>query len=134
MRGLFVSVVLLTTSLFVGYFPVAVAQPQKMSRGETLFRSHCVGCHSIRCNRNGPKLLNLIGRPAGSVEDFGYYSAELQGSGIVWSEDRLSEFLSNPGKLVPGTRMTTVSIKDPSDRRDIIGFIKRQDKSVDLCF
>jgi cytochrome c len=134
MRGLLTPVALFATSLFVGCLPVAFAQPQKLSRDEALFRNHCVGCHSIRCNRNGPKLLDLIGRRAGAVEDFGYYSAELKESGIVWSEERLSEFLSNPGKLVPGTRMTTVSIKDPKDRRDIIGFIKRQDKSVDLCF
>jgi cytochrome c len=74
------------------------------------------------------------GRRSHSEEDFGYYSAELKSSGIVWSEERLSESLSDPAKLVPGTEMTTVSIKDPNGCRDIIGFIKRQDKSVDLCF
>lgn len=125
---------LVAASLLASSFPAAAAPPQEASRGERLFRSHCVGCHSIRCNRNGPELLNLIGRPAGSVQDFRYYSEALKTSGIVWSKERLDEFLADPGKLVPGTAMTIVNIKDPEDRREIIEFIAQQDKSVDFCF
>jgi cytochrome c2 len=45
----------------------------------------------------------------------------------------MNEFLRDPGKLVPGTWMSIVSIRDPNDRQEIVAFVKRQDTSVDIC-
>jgi cytochrome c len=109
------------------------AQGDGMSRGERLFRAHCFGCHSIACNRSGPKLQGVLGRRAGSLADFGAYSESLKRSGIVWSEQTLDQFLHDPGALVPGTWMSIVNIRDPSDRREIVDYVKRQDTSIDLC-
>jgi|OpeIllAssembly_1097287.scaffolds.fasta_scaffold20263_5 cytochrome c len=125
---------------FTGLIIVAVAisivaRPAiGMTLGEKLFRSNCIGCHSINCNRTGPKLKNILGRKAGSLADFSHYSEPLKNSGIVWSEAKLDEFLTAPSNLVPGTAMSIVSIKDAKERREIISFVKKQDTSVDLCF
>jgi cytochrome c len=105
-----------------------------MSLGEKLFRGTCIGCHSIACNRSGPRLKDLFGRKAGAVEDFKGYSDALKKSGIIWSEQSLDEFLSDPGKMVPGTAMSIVSVKNQKERREIIAFIKKQDTSIDFCF
>ena len=102
--------------------------------GEKLFRASCIGCHSITCNRAGPRLKDLLGRKAGSVEDFKGYSDALKNSGIVWSEQTLDQFLSDPAKMVPGTAMSIVSVRNAKERREIIAFIKKQDTRIDFCF
>jgi cytochrome c len=120
-------------SLIAASVAASAASADTMSRGERLFRAHCIGCHSFGCNRSGPKLQDVFGRSAGSVPDFAAYSESLRRSGIVWSEETLNEFLADPGKRVPGTWMSIVSLKNADDRREIITFLKRQDRSLDLC-
>ena len=102
-------------------------------RSQNVFRAKCAACHSVACNRRGPKLEGLMGRPAGSVVDFMNYSLELKDSRIVWSEQAVDEFIKDPGKMVPGTSMAGWRIEGAQDRRDIIAHIRRQDKSIDLC-
>ena len=81
---------------------VASAQtPAQGQRGNKQFRESCIGCHSVACNRLGPKLEGLFGRKAGSVADFKGYSAELQASGIVWTDETLDTFLRDPVKWFP---------------------------------
>ena len=81
-----------------------------------------------------PQVEEHPGAQAASLTDFGYYSEALKNSGIVWSEEKLDEFLSAPTTLVPGTVMSIVSVKDAKERREIIAFVKKQDSSVDFCF
>lgn len=114
--------------------PGSFAQAQNLLPGEAAFRQHCIGCHSIGCNRAGPKLQGIFGRKAGTVPDFKTYSPALVASGIVWSDDTLDAFLHAPTKLVPGTAMSIVRVDDARDRRAIIDYVRRQDRSIDLCF
>jgi len=103
-------------------------------RAEGLFRARCASCHSMACNRLGPKLEGLIGRRAGELPDYTLYTAELRASGVVWSEPALDEYLRDPGRMVPGTSMTAAGTVDSaSDRRDLIAHIRRQDRRIDLC-
>lgn len=112
-----------------------VAAGKTPSAGEIKFRAHCIGCHSIGCNRAGPKLLGIFGRKAGTVVDFASYTAALRGANIVWSEESLDAFLREPAKLIPGTSMAAVvRVDSAEDRRDIIAYLRRQDRSIDLCF
>lgn len=111
------------------------APPPKLPRGEVPFRAYCIGCHSISCNRGGPKLQDIFNRKAGTIADFKFYTESLRNSGIVWSDESLDAFLRDPGKLVPGTGMAAIGRVDSAkDRRDIIAYLHRQDKSIDLCF
>ena len=122
-------------AILIACSSVASAQtPAQGQRGNKLFRESCIGCHSIACNRLGPKLEGLFGRKAGSVADFKGYSPELQASGIVWTDETLEVFLRDPVKMVPGTLMSFVGrIEKISDRKDLIAFMRRQDRSFDLC-
>jgi cytochrome c len=113
---------------------VGTARSQELSRGEIAFRAHCIGCHSIACNRSGPKLQEIFGRKAGSIADFKSYTRALKESGIVWSEESLDAFLRDPGKLVPGSAMAYVVRVERSDERsELIKYLRRQDRSIDLC-
>ena len=108
------------------------ASPSTPAPGEAEFRVHCMGCHSIACNRRGPKLQDIFGRKAGTLGDF-MYTDSLKNSGIVWAEETMDAYLRDPATLVPGTSMTFGRVESAEQRRDIIAFLHRQDKSSDLC-
>jgi cytochrome c len=113
---------------------VCIAQSKSPSeRGKTLFRASCGACHSVTCNRQGPKLEGLFGRPAGSVSDFQQYTPELKASGIVWTDETLNAFLADPNKLVPGTAMSVVRVANAKDRKDLIDYMRREDRAFELC-
>lgn len=94
------------------------------AHGEKLFVV-CKTCHVAEkgVNRVGPSLWGVVGRPAGSIAGY-QYSAANKGSGIVWSEDKLFEYLAAPQKVVPGTKMTYAGMKPPQDRADVIAYLK----------
>ncbi|MGA2126801.1 MAG: cytochrome c family protein [Xanthobacteraceae bacterium] len=91
-------------------------------RGEELYQG-CMDCHSLDSNDVGPKHRDVFGRRAGSVADY-RYSAALKSAGVVWNEDTLDKWLTNPDALVPGTKMYYL-VPSPQDRADLIAFLKK---------
>ncbi|WP_245881409.1 c-type cytochrome [Thalassospira marina] len=110
---------------FLFAFKVPV-QAQQQEKGETLFSQRCSACHSLKPGQTkmGPSLAGIVGRKAGSVAR-ARYSKALQNADLVWNNASLDQFLTNPGKKVPGTRMT-VRLPDAGQRRAIIEFLNRQ--------
>jgi cytochrome c len=92
-------------------------------RGKKLYQA-CTGCHSLDDNDLGPRHRGVVGRRAGSVEDYSY-SAALKASGLTWDEITLERWLTNPSALVPGTKMF-FKIDDAQSRADIIAYLKEQ--------
>ncbi|MDH4441518.1 MAG: cytochrome c family protein [Rhizobium sp.] len=99
------------------------AHAQDTAAGQKLFQQRCGACHQIDSTRNGvgPHLQGVVGRSAGSVDGF-RYSTAMQGSGITWDAAQLDTFLTNPGGLVKGTRMTQRFAK-ADERQAIIDFL-----------
>ena len=89
-------------------------------RGKNLYQG-CQGCHSIEDNELGPRHRGVVGRHAGSVEDYNYSQA-LKNSGLTWDAATLDRWLSNPSALVPGTKMF-FRLDDPQARADIIAYL-----------
>ena len=87
----------------------------------------CKTCHAIEAGKNmiGPSLHGVVGRPAGSIAGF-TYSAANKGSGIVWSQEKLFQYLEAPQRIVPGTKMTYTGLKDPQARANVIAYLKTQ--------
>ena len=85
----------------------------------------CASCHSISAGQHGigPSLAGVFGRKAGSVPGF-VYSAALKGSGKVWDEATLDNFLISPMAAVPGTHMTYMGQSDPAKRKIVIEYLK----------
>lgn len=93
------------------------------TRGEQLYESRCMACHSLDANRVGPMHRGVYGRKAGSVPDFAY-SVALTSSPIVWSDTTLNRWLTDPEALIPGQRMN-IRVLSADDRADLIAFLRR---------
>ena len=94
-------------------------------KGEADFIT-CKTCHAIEAgvNKIGPSLHNIVGRKAGEIAGY-TYSAANKNSGITWTEEKLFQYLENPQRIVPGTKMSFAGWPtDPQKRADVIAYLK----------
>jgi cytochrome c len=49
----------------------------------------------------------------------------MRGSGVVWDETTLDQFLTAPRKFIPGTKMPFAGIPDTQERADLIAYLKK---------
>jgi cytochrome c len=92
-------------------------------RGKRIYQV-CSGCHSLDEDDVGPRHRGVVGRMAGTVPGFGY-SPALKGSHIVWTEENLDRWLTNPQALVPGAMMF-FQLPGAKDRADVIAWLALQ--------
>ena len=74
-------------------------------------------------NRVGPSLAGVVGREAGTVEGYNYTPANAN-SGITWTPEKLFQYLENPQRVVPGTKMAFAGLSDGQDRADVIAYLE----------
>ena len=67
--------------------------------------------------------IGLFGRVSGQLQGY-QYSKACVGKGIVWDEETCSEYIENPPKYIPGTKMTFEGFPEKKDRADVIAYIK----------
>lgn len=91
--------------------------------GEKVF-AQCRACHvtDAGVNRIGPSLNQIVGRAAGTVPGYQYTPAN-KNSGITWSKEKMFQYLENPQRIVPGTKMAFAGIQDPQKRADVIEYL-----------
>jgi cytochrome c len=89
--------------------------------GKLLYAARCAVCHSIQYNSVGPTHRDLIGRHAGTAQGYAYSDA-LKKSSVVWGEDTLTRWLTDPEKFIPGQKMF-ISIPDAQERADIVAYL-----------
>ena len=96
------------------------ADPDK---GKAVF-DQCAACHSLgeAGDYDGPMLKGVIGRKAGSLEDY-RYSAAMKRSDVTWSAETLDRYLTDPQAFIPGNRMAFAGIPDKTQRDDLIAYI-----------
>jgi cytochrome c len=95
------------------------------THGKEVF-NRCMVCHTIQAGVNhiGPSLHGVVGRKAGTIPDFAYSNANKK-SGIVWTEQKIYDYLKNPQAMVPGTKMTFPGLPSPQDRADVVSYLKQ---------
>jgi cytochrome c len=119
----------LTIGLALAALPAlaqAGAAPGDAVKGESVFKLKCGICHSVAVDtspRPAPSLKGVVGRKAASMPAF-KYSAALKGSAVTWDQAKLDQFLTAPGKLVPGTFMV-ISLPNPTERQDVIAYLAK---------
>jgi cytochrome c len=92
------------------------------ARGKDLYETYCTVCHSVDQNKVGPAHRGVFGRKAGSAPGF-KYSAALTSSSLVWNDDTLVRWLTDPEKVIPGQVMG-YSVSDAKEREDIAAYLK----------
>jgi cytochrome c len=102
--------------------PQQVLSAGDAARGEEVYTAKCGACHSPDANRVGPMHRGVFGRQAGTVQGFNY-SRAVKGSSVVWGEDTLDAWLTNPQDLIPGQRMN-FRLSSPQDRADVIAYLR----------
>jgi cytochrome c len=103
----------------------ALAAEGDPAKGMQIFKK-CQVCHSIEkgVNKIGPSLHGVYGRKAGTLDGYNYTDA-MKNSGFTWDEASLNTYLTNPRKVVPGTRMVFVGLPKEQDRLDVIAYLKQ---------
>lgn len=96
------------------------------ANGEKVFK-RCAACHVLddKTNRVGPHLGGVVGRTAGSVEGFKYSEGMIQHGkdGLVWNEETLDVYLTDPKAFVPKNKMAFPGLKKPEERADVIAYL-----------
>ena len=92
--------------------------------GEKVFKK-CKACHYAdrEKHKTGPHLVNIIGRSAGTLENYKKYSKGMKASGIVWDKETLTEYLRAPKKYIKGTKMAFVGLKKDADIENVIAYL-----------
>lgn len=103
--------------------------------GKKVFNK-CRTCHNVgegAKNKTGPALTGVIGRAAGSKEDFTKYGdsiVALGESGFVWSEEAIVEYLLDPNKFLKAklddkkARSKMIfKLRKEEDRQNVVAYL-----------
>ena len=106
----------------------SAAFAQDAENSEQVFRQ-CRARHQVgdgAKNVVGPQLNGIVGRTAAAVDGFSYSEAskDAGGKGLVWSEEQLDKYLTNPMTAMPGTKMAYAGLKDEDGHKDLIAYLK----------
>jgi cytochrome c len=91
--------------------------------------TRCEQCHDLSKggpNKIGPDLWGVLGRARATHPGFSYSSA-MAADHKAWGFDTLFRFLRLPQAYVPGTKMTFAGLKSPTDRINLLAYLRTQE-------
>lgn len=103
-------------------------------KGEKTFKK-CKACHKIgegAKNGTGPHLNDVIGRTAGTLEDFKFSESMVAAgeAGLVWDAENMFEYLKDPKKYLQAflddkaaKSKMTLKLKKEDDRKNVIAYV-----------
>lgn len=113
--------VVLSAQEYLALEPYAAAS---QARGEKQAQI-CRACHSLEKggpNMIGPALFGFFGQEVGTRSGFDY-SAVMRNASFTWTPEALNAWLAQPGRFLPGNRMTFAGVLRQGDRDDLIAYL-----------
>jgi cytochrome c len=104
------------------------ARADDAEAGKKIF-AQCRACHQVgekAKNAVGPVLNGLFGRPAGTVPGYKYSDAN-KNSGVTWDEATFKDYIKDPRKKIPGTKMIYAGLKDEEKVADLVAYLHEFD-------
>jgi S-disulfanyl-L-cysteine oxidoreductase SoxD len=104
------------------------ANTQDLDAGKKVFRK-CMACHAVgedARHKIGPHLNELMGRKAGSIEDYPYSPAMINAGkeGLVWNETTINEYVIKPKAMIEDTKMAFAGLKKQVERQNLLAYLK----------
>ena len=101
-----------------------------LAAGEAAF-ARCQACHDAHsggADKVGPNLFGVVGGPVMHRAGFAYSEAMAahKAEAPTWTYDQLDQFLTAPGRHVPGTKMSFAGIRDTQTRINVIAWLRSQ--------
>jgi cytochrome c len=93
--------------------------------GEALYEAF-QDSHSLDKNDVEPRHRGVVGRKAASLPNYDYSDA-LKSANIVWNEETLDKWLTDPRAVAPVAKMS-FHLDNPQDRADVIAYLKERAK------
>ncbi|MEP1208017.1 MAG: cytochrome c family protein [Rhizobiaceae bacterium] len=105
------------------------------TKGEKVFKK-CAACHAVGEGAKikvGPPLTDVVGRKAASFEGYKYGKSIIAAgeAGLVWSEEELADYLTNPKKYLrakledkKAKSKMAFRLKKEMDRANVIAYLK----------
>jgi len=100
-----------------------------VARGERVFKV-CATCHTIAeggRHKLGPNLFGVFGRAGGAAPGYQFSDAMLDAA-VVWDAATLDRYIATPIDVIPKDKLLFGGVKDPSERRDLIAYLKSATK------
>lgn len=92
--------------------------------GGRLYNSHCAACHRLDAQAGiGPSLYGVIGREVGILPDYAY-SESMRDAGVLWTEDLLAAYVTDPDALFPDSRMSAIGALTNQELRQVSEFLQ----------
>ena len=101
-----------------------------LEHGKKVFKK-CSACHMIAAggkNMIGPNLWGVIGRTAGSVNDY-KYSKAMVAYAKEWSFEEMNSYLIKPQAYIKGTKMAFAGLRKEKDRASVILYMNSKSDS-----
>lgn len=101
-----------------------------LAAGEAAF-ARCQACHDAHqggADKIGPNLWGVVGGPVMHRAGFAYSDAMAthKAEAPTWGYDQLDQFITAPGRYVPGTKMSFAGIRDQQTRINLIAYLRSQ--------
>lgn len=100
------------------------ANAPQTQEGRKVFQQKCASCHAVILGRPsplGPNLAGLGSRTRATASGFAY-SPALQKMQGKWDRGSLGQYLADPTKYAPGSRMA-IAVKDERERKLVIEYV-----------